>query len=129
MLSRQVAAKLATHETPFYFYDVELLHQTLESLMSMASRYNYKVHYAIKANYDARLLQIIREHGLGIDCASGNEVRCAIEAGFAPKSIVYAGVGKRDKEIRYAIEQDKCNGRNAFDCVASSFRFMKNAGI
>ncbi|MBR0339667.1 MAG: diaminopimelate decarboxylase, partial [Alistipes sp.] len=86
MLSRQVASKLATHETPFYLYDVELLHQTLESLMTMASRYDYKVHYAIKANYDPRLLQIIREHGLGIDCASGNEVKCAIEAGFDPKT-------------------------------------------
>ena len=105
MLSRQVAAKLATYETPFYLYDVDLLHQTLDSLMSVARRYDYKIHYAIKANYDARLLQIIREHGLGIDCASGNEVKCAIEAGFDPKTIVYAGVGKRDKEIRYAIEQ------------------------
>ena len=105
MLSRQVATKLATYETPFYLYDVDLLHQTLDSLMSVAHRYDYKVHYAIKANYDPRLLQIIREHGLGIDCASGNEVKCAIEAGFDPKSIVYAGVGKRDKEIRYAIEQ------------------------
>ena len=72
--------------------------------MSIASKYSYKIHYAIKANYDPRLLQIIRNHGVGIDCASGNEVRCAIEAGFEPKSIVYAGVGKRDKEIRYAIE-------------------------
>ena len=105
MLSRQVAAKLATYETPFYLYDVDLLHQTLDSLMSVARRYDYKVHYAIKANYDARLLQIIREHGLGIDCASGNEVKCAIEAGFNPKTIVYAGVGKKDKEIKYAIEQ------------------------
>ncbi len=74
--------------------------------MSIANRYSYKIHYAIKANYDARLLQIIRKYGVGIDCASGNEVRCAIEAGFDPKSIVYAGVGKRDKEIRYAIEQN-----------------------
>ena len=106
MLSRQVAEKLAKYETPFYLYDIGLLDQTLESLMSIASKYNYKIHYAIKANYDARLLQIIRKHGVGIDCASGNEVRCAIEAGFDPKSIVYAGVGKRDKEIRYAIEQN-----------------------
>ena len=106
MLSRQVAEKLAKYETPFYLYDIGLLNQTLESLMSIASKYNYKIHYAIKANYDARLLQIIRKHGVGIDCASGNEVRCAIEAGFDPKSIVYAGVGKRDKEIRYAIEQN-----------------------
>ena len=106
MLSRQVAEKLAKYETPFYLYDIGLLDQTLESLMSIASKYNYKIHYAIKANYDARLLQIIRKYGVGIDCASGNEVRCAIEAGFDPKSIVYAGVGKRDKEIRYAIEQN-----------------------
>ncbi len=105
MLSRQVAAKLATYETPFYLYDIDLLNQTLDSLMSVAHRYGYKVHYAIKANYDKRLLEIIRKHGLGIDCASGNEVQCAIESGFDPKTIVYAGVGKRDKEIRYAIEQ------------------------
>ena len=106
MLSRQIAAKLQGYETPFYLYDVDLLRQTLESLMSIASKYDYKIHYAIKANYDARLLQIIREYGVGIDCASGNELRCAIEAGFDPKQIVYAGVGKRDKEIRYAIEQN-----------------------
>ena len=106
MLSRQVAEKLAKYETPFYLYDIGLLNQTLESLMSIASKYGYKIHYAIKANYDPRLLQIIRKHGVGIDCASGNEVRCAIEAGFDPKTIVYAGVGKRDKEIRYAIEQN-----------------------
>ena len=106
MLSRQVADKLAKYETPFYLYDIGLLNQTLESLMSIASKYDYKIHYAIKANYDARLLQIIRKYGVGIDCASGNEVRCAIEAGFDPKSIVYAGVGKRDKEIRYAIDQN-----------------------
>ena len=106
MLSRQVAEKLAKYETPFYLYDIGLLNQTLESLMSIASKYGYKIHYAIKANYDPRLLQIIRKHGVGIDCASGNEVRCAIEAGFDPKTIVYAGVGKRDKEICYAIEQN-----------------------
>lgn len=105
MLSRQIAARLQGLETPFYLYDMELLRQTLESVMSAAKRYNYKVHYAIKANYDPRLLALIREYGLGIDCASGNELRCAIEAGFDPQTIVYAGVGKRDKELRYAIEQ------------------------
>ena len=105
MLSRQVSEKLAGHETPFYFYDMDLLRQTLDSVVWAASKYNFKIHYAIKANYDPRILEVIREYGLGIDCASGNEVRCAIEAGFDPKTIVYAGVGKKDKEIRYAIEQ------------------------
>lgn len=105
MLSRQVAAKLQQKETPFYFYDMDLLRQTLESLTSVSQKYGYVIHYAIKANYDPRILALIREYGLGVDCASGNEVRCAIEAGFDPKSIVYAGVGKRDKELLYAIEQ------------------------
>ncbi len=105
MLSRQVAAKLSGIETPFYLYDVALLRQTLESVSSESKKYGYKVHYAIKANYDDRLLAVIKEYGLGIDCASGNELRKAIEAGFDPKGIVYAGVGKRDKEVKYAIEQ------------------------
>ena len=105
MLSRKVASQLKELETPFYLYDINLLRQTLESVVYESNKYNYKVHYAIKANNDDYLLSIIREFGLGIDCASGNEVRKAIESGFAPDTIVYAGVGKRDKEIRYAIEQ------------------------
>lgn len=105
MLSRQIASKLRDYETPFYLYDTALLRQTLESVVSESQKYGYKVHYAIKANYDDRLLAIIREYGLGIDCASGNELRKAVEAGFDPAGIVYAGVGKRDKELRYAIGQ------------------------
>ena len=105
MLSRKVADQLRSHRTPFYLYDIDLLRQTLQSAVSVAERYKYVIHYAIKANYDPRILQVIKEYGLGIDCASGNEIRCAVEAGFDPKTIVYAGVGKRDHEIRYAIEQ------------------------
>ena len=106
MLSRKVAAQLREIETPFYLYDINLLRQTLESVMYESNKYNYKVHYAIKANNDDYLLSIIKEYGIGIDCASGNEVRKAIESGFDPKTVVYAGVGKRDKEIRYALEQE-----------------------
>ena len=105
MLSRQIAQKLTGLETPFYLYDLGLLRQTLESVSYESKKYDYQVHYAIKANYDDRILAVIREYGIGIDCASGNELRKAIEAGFDPKKIVYAGVGKRDKELRYAIEQ------------------------
>ncbi|MBQ0063738.1 MAG: diaminopimelate decarboxylase [Prevotella sp.] len=103
MLSRQLAARLQTFETPFYLYDINLLRQTLESLTAVASKYNFKLHYAIKANYDPHILSVIREYGLGIDCASGGEIRAAIEAGFSPDGIVYAGVGKKDKELQYAI--------------------------
>ena len=75
MLSKRIASRLRDLETPFYLYDTELLRQTLESVVNESQRYNYKVHYAIKANYDDRLLSIIREYGLGVDCASGNEIR------------------------------------------------------
>ncbi|MFR9652126.1 MAG: diaminopimelate decarboxylase, partial [Rikenellaceae bacterium] len=107
MLSRQVADKLKGSgvDTPFYLYDIALLRQTLESVVYESKKYGYKVHYAIKANYDDKILAVIKEYGLGIDCASGNELRKAIEAGFDPKGIVYAGVGKRDKELDYAIDQ------------------------
>ena len=103
MISKKFSDKLAKLDTPFYFYDMDLLRQTLESVVSVASRYGYVLHYAIKANYDPRILALIREYGLGIDCASGGELRTAIEAGFDPSKIVYAGVGKKDSELRYAI--------------------------
>lgn len=85
MYSRKVASQLKELETPFYLYDINLLRQTLNSVVSESKKYNYKVHYAIKANYDDHLLSIIREYGLGIDCASANEVRKAIELGSTPK--------------------------------------------
>lgn len=105
MFSRKVAQSLKSLETPFYLYDMSLLRLTLESAVAMAARYGFELHYAIKANYDPRILSVIKDFGLGADCASGGEVRCALEAGFDPAKIVYAGVGKKDSEIRYAIEQ------------------------
>ncbi len=104
MLSRQIADKLHRYETPFYLYDIGLLRQTLESVVYESKKYGYHVHYAIKANYDDKVLAVIKEFGLGIDCASGNELRKALDAGFDPKKTVYAGVGKRDKELEYAID-------------------------
>ena len=136
MLSRQVADSLRKYETPFYFYDTDLLRQTLESITSVAKRYGFVIHYAIKANYDPHLLSIIREYGLGVDCASGNEVRCAIEAGFDPSGIMYAGVGKRDKELRYAIEQGifaiNCESLQEIfiiDSIASSLGKVQDIGL
>lgn len=105
MLSRKIARSLKDLETPFYLYDMDLLRLTLESAVTMASRYGFVLHYAVKANYDPRVLAMIKDFGFGADCASGGEVRCAVEAGFDPAKIVYAGVGKKDSEIRYAIEQ------------------------
>lgn len=95
----------ARQETPFYYYDMALLEQTLASAHRSADAFGFHVHYALKANFNDRLLESIRNVGFGADCVSGNEVRRAIETGFDPDKIVFAGVGKSDKEIIYALEQ------------------------
>lgn len=93
--------------TPFYLYDDELLRQTLNALnQALRGRENYHVHYAIKANANPRLLNLIREAGLGIDCVSGGELQRAIHCGFDPKKIVFAGVGKTDEEIKLALRHN-----------------------
>ena len=112
MLSRKIADKLSAYPTPFYLYDIDLLRETLRQAVEESSRYGYKIHYALKANFDPRIVREALQAGLGVDCVSGNEVRCAIEAGCPASGIVYAGVGKSDKEILYSLEQ----GIFAFNC-------------
>ena len=96
----------SNHKTPFYFYDTSLLKQTLEQINKACSPFNYHVHYALKANTNNALLQLIKEAGLGADCVSGNEVKKAIELNFGSNKIVFAGVGKSDDEINYALAQN-----------------------
>ncbi|MBS1651691.1 MAG: diaminopimelate decarboxylase [Bacteroidetes bacterium] len=92
-------------ETPFYYYNTGLLSKTLNALTS-ANTYNFHIHYALKANSNPIILNMIKNHGLGADCVSGNEVLKAIECGFPVDKIVFAGVGKSDKEILNAINHN-----------------------
>lgn len=93
--------------TPFYYYDTELLRQTLRSISAETGRHEgWHVHYAVKANANPRLLSIIREAGLGVDCVSGGEIEAAVKAGFPGSKIVYAGVGKSDWEINLGLDRD-----------------------
>lgn len=94
-------------ETPFYYYDVNVLRETLSCINKEAGKYNnFCVHYAVKANANHKVLIIIRESGLGADCVSGGEIRAAIKAGFPTNKIVYAGVGKTDWEINLGLDYD-----------------------
>lgn len=94
-------------ETPFYYYDTNLLRETLNKIKEEAGKYNkFCVHYAVKANANPKILGIIRESGLGADCVSGGEIKAAIKAGFPASKIVYAGVGKTDKEINLGLDYD-----------------------
>ena len=92
-------------KTPFYYYDLTLLEKTLDAMTAAINNPNFKVHYAIKANAEDRILQAIKKKGLGADCVSGNEIIKALEIGFEPQDIVLAGIGKSDEELDLAISQ------------------------
>jgi diaminopimelate decarboxylase len=84
-------------QTPFYYYDTKLLRRTLQAINAEISKHEgFVVHYAIKANANAKLLRIIQEAGLGADCVSGGEIETAVKSGFHSSKIVFAGVGKSD---------------------------------
>ena len=93
--------------TPFYFYDTHLLRTTLEAAANAAKACGgAHIHYAVKANANPGLLQIISQAGYGADCVSGGEIERAVSNGFPAAKIVFAGVGKTDAEIRTALAYD-----------------------
>jgi diaminopimelate decarboxylase len=93
-------------ETPFYYYDLETLRTTLSEINTQIKANNFHVHYAMKANVNPSVLQVIKEAGLGADCVSGGEVEAAIAAGISPSKVVFAGVGKADWEINLGLDAD-----------------------
>lgn len=95
--------RLSQIETPFYYYDMDILDATLSEIKKQAAE-NFQVHYAIKANANKRLLEKIASQGFGADCVSGNEVKMAIASGFDASKVFFAGVGKTDKEINLGLD-------------------------
>ena len=93
-------------QTPFYYYDTAVLRQTLKTINEEAGKHDgFEVHYAVKANANPKVLNIICQAGLGADCVSGGEIQACINAGFPAGKIVYAGVGKSDWEINLGLEK------------------------
>lgn len=93
-------------ETPFFYYDESLLRETLKIIKSESDKHQFHVHYALKANANNRILELVKQAGLGADCVSGNEVLKAVELGFESNNIAFAGVGKSDKEINIGLDYD-----------------------
>jgi diaminopimelate decarboxylase len=106
MISDTTLGKFSEIETPFYFYDLDVLRSTLEVVKKETVHSGYMAHYALKANSNPRILKIIASYGLGADCVSGNEIAAALEAGFPASGIVFAGVGKTDKDIEFALRSE-----------------------
>ena len=106
MFTADTISKFKTIATPFYYYDLAVLKKTLEHVKAESDKYGYIVHYALKANSNTDILNLIKSFHIGADCVSGNEVKRAIETEFSQNDIVFAGVGKSDVEINYALDQD-----------------------
>lgn len=121
MGSKQYLNRLREFQTPFYFYDMDLLRATLDAVTKEAGKYGYKVHYALKANFNDRIIGEIKRFGLGMDCVSGNEVRKSIESGIPASEVVFAGVAKSDAEIIYGLEHDifsfNCESREELEVI------------
>lgn len=106
MFNQKVVDTFQNQETPFYYYDINLLKRTLKECAEAANQYKFHVHFALKANFNDKVLATIKSQGFGADCVSGGEVKKAVETGFSPEQVVFAGVGKSDREINYALDQD-----------------------
>lgn len=92
--------------TPFYYYDTELFKKSLTVAKEEADKYNYHLHYAVKSNFNDKILDIVSSMGYGADCVSGQEVSLAVKHGFKASDVVFAGVGKTDEEINTALDLD-----------------------
>lgn len=100
---KELTKTFKQHRTPFYWYNMQLLEDTLRVVKNESEKHGFHVHYAVKANANLRILQKIKEFGFGTDCVSGNEILRSLEAGFSTKEIVFAGVGKSDEEIEIGL--------------------------
>lgn len=106
MFDQDLVQRFQALPTPFFYYDIDLLQKTLNSIKEHGLSKGYHVHYALKANFNDTILETIKAAGLGADCVSGNEVKKAIEIGFSADKVVFAGVGKSDEEINLALSED-----------------------
>ena len=99
-------SSLQAISTPFYYYDMDVLHETLDVIKQQIEGFPFKVHYALKANGNYRIISEIAQGGIGADLVSGGEIQAACNAGFKPQEMTYSGVGKTDWEIRLGLDKE-----------------------
>jgi len=106
MITRETVDKFRDLPTPFYYYDLDVLNPTCQKVEKESRYSGYRIHYALKANPNPRILNIISGYGFGADCVSWNEIERAMSCGFKPSDIVFAGVGKTDMDITKALNAE-----------------------
>jgi diaminopimelate decarboxylase len=92
--------------TPLYVYSKNQITENYRSLRGALGETNHLVCYALKANANRSILRLLATEGAGADIVSAGELYLALIAGFMPEKIVFAGVGKREDEIEYALKEN-----------------------
>ena len=102
VLVRELAEEFGT---PLYIYSKKQMLENFRTVDSAFADVNHVTCYAMKANSNHELLKLLAKENAGVDVVSGGELYLALKAGFHPSKITFAGVGKRDDEIEYALKQ------------------------
>jgi diaminopimelate decarboxylase len=92
--------------TPLYVYSKNQIIENFRSFDGVLHDITHLLCYALKANANHHILQLLAAEGAGADVVSAGELYLALKAGFSPDKIVFAGVGKREDEIEYALNQN-----------------------
>lgn len=92
--------------TPLYIYDFDHIGNRYTMLKDAFAGKKSMINYAVKANSNLSVIAHLAKMGAGADCVSIGEVRRALDAGVDRYKIIFSGVGKRDDEIREALEKD-----------------------
>ena len=92
--------------TPLYIYDFDYMAHRYEALKNAFHARKSLVCYAVKANSNLSVLKFLAGLGAGFDCVSVGEVRRALLAGAKSYQIILSGVGKRDDELKFALENE-----------------------
>ncbi|MCT7494377.1 diaminopimelate decarboxylase [Aliarcobacter cryaerophilus] len=94
------------YQTPYYVYDFDYITKQYEELKSAFRARKSLIAYAVKANSNLSVIKHLANLGAGADCVSIGEVKRALKVGIPSYKIIFSGVGKRDDEIKQALEFD-----------------------
>jgi diaminopimelate decarboxylase len=101
---------LGNYHRPTYIYDLKLIKRRIEDFKKALPP--VRMHYAMKANTNTKLLKSLKEQGLHVDVVSAGEIKHALASGFEPSDVIFSGVGKTKQEIRYALELEIYQSEN-----------------
>lgn len=99
-----VSELAAAFGTPLYIYSYNTILRHFKAYDDAFDGVPHIICFALKANTNSTILRLLAKNGGGADIVSGGELFRALKAGITPGKIVYAGVGKTEEEIRYALK-------------------------